>query len=439
MPRLVVVPQAAKCPGQRVRRLVVATGVVTTVVGLAGISGSDDGGGGAARLYFPIGVAVDLSGNLWIGDSHNNTVRLGVPSFVPTVLVASPAAQHVSAGSAATLTVTVAGRGLTYQWKKDGVPVAGATGATYTVANATGADMGFFSAVVAGSGGSVESGAAVLTVATRGSSRLANLSTRAFVPAGGDLTVGFALRGSSGAKSLLIRAVGPTLGTLGVDGSLADPRLDVIPAGAGAPEGSNDDWGGGVTLANAFAGVGAFALPANSKDAALLASLAGAGYTARITSSITGGAGIAIAEVYDRDARGAPRQLVNVSTRGFVGNGSQALVPGFVIDGDAPKQLLIRAVGPGLAQFGVGGTLADPQLTVIPLGQTFAVASNDNWDGSAASTAAFAAAGAFALPPASKDAALIITLVPGNYTVQVSGANGGTGIALVEAYDLPSN
>ncbi|MBI4622822.1 MAG: hypothetical protein HY736_06300, partial [Verrucomicrobia bacterium] len=311
-----------------------------------------------------------------------------------------------------------------------------ATGDTYALANVGPADIGFYSvAVSAGGAATTESSVAILTVATGGGSRLANLSTRGLVPAGGDLTVGFVVRGSRG-KSLLVRAVGPTLGSFGVAGALADPKLDVIPAGASAAMNTHDDWAGAPVLAGAFAGVGAFALPAASRDAAVLATLPAAAYSARITSNVAGGSGIAIAEVYDRDASGAASRLVNVSTLGFVGTGAQALVPGFVIAGDAAKLLLIRAVGPGLAQFGVGGTLADPQLAVIPLGKTFTVASNDNWGGNATLTAAFAAAGAFALPAASKDAALVVRLPPGGYTVTVSGVADTTGRALVEIYDL---
>lgn len=130
-------------------------------------------------------------------------------------------------------------------------------------------------------------------------------------------------------------------------------------------------------------------------------------------------------------------QIVNVSTRGFVGTGANALVPGFVIGGSGPLQLLIRAVGPGLAPFGVTGLLADPQLTVTPLGKDTPVATNDNWGGTATLTAAFAAAGAFALPLDSKDAAALLRLPPGAYTVTVAGVGGTTGTALVEIYEVP--
>jgi hypothetical protein len=364
------------------------------------------------------------------GSSGDPGISLGndPPAYI---LREPPANQHVNAGSRASFTVTASGPNLAYQWKKNGVAIAGATAATYVIASATAADMGFYSVVL---NGPFESSVAILTVATGGPARLANLSTRGFVPAGGDLTVGFSLRG--GGKSLLVRAVGPTLGTFGVGGALLDPRLDLIPSNASAATHSNDDWAGVSALTNAFASAGAFALPAASKDAALLATVAAGSCTARVTTGATGASGIALAEVYDRDAPGAASRLINLSTRGFVGTGAQALVPGFVIEGTEAKRLLIRVVGPGLVPFGIAGALLDPQLRIIPLGQTFTVASNDNWDGSAATTLVFAQAGAFALPAASKDAAVVVRLPPGGYTVVVSGVGNTTGTALVEIYDL---
>jgi hypothetical protein len=98
--------------------------------------------------------------------------------------------------------------------------------------------------------------------------------------------------------------------------------------------------------------------------------------------------------------------------------------------------VLIRAIGPTLAVFGVTDTLSDPRLRLFS-GSTL-VAENDNWGGQAGLTAAAAAVGAFALSnPASSDAVLLLTLPPGGYTAQVSGANNGTGVALVEVYELP--
>jgi hypothetical protein len=354
-------------------------------------------------------------------------------------ITAGPQSQHVAPGAPAAFSVTASGSGLAYQWRKNGTPLAGATRSSLAIAGTTAGDMGFYSVTVSSPNGTADSDPATLTVAVSGPSRLVNVSTRGYVPPGGDLTPGFVLQGNL-PKSLLIRAVGPTLGSFGVGGTLPDPVLGIIPLGGTSAVASNDNWGGGSVLTSAFSRAGAFPLAtADSADAATELSLPAAGatgYTVRITSKTDSAGGIALAEVYDEDPLSAPVRLVNVSTSGFVGSGEQALVPGFFVGGTAPKQLLIRAVGPGLTQFGVGGVLADPQLSLVPLGQDFTVSANDNWGGSAALQAAFGRAGAFSLPAGSRDAALLVRLPPGGYTVVVSGVGGSTGTALVEIYDL---
>ena len=113
------------------------------------------------------------------------------------------------------------------------------------------------------------------------------------------------------------------------------------------------------------------------------------------------------------------------------------LTAGFVIGGGSPLKVLVRAVGPGLAFFGVPGTVVDPQLILFNATST-KIAENNDWGGTPELTAAFASVGAFALPAAtSKDAALLVTLPPGNYTAQASGVNATTGVALVEVYEVP--
>jgi hypothetical protein len=158
------------------------------------------------------------------------------------------------------------------------------------------------------------------------------------------------------------------------------------------------------------------------------------GFTVQITSA-SDTAGIALAEVYDPGGTGGSAQLTNISARGFSGVGAEVLAPGFVIEGDGAKTMLIRVVGPTLGGFWVPGTMIDPRLEVIPGGQTFTIARNDNWGGTAALKAAFQTTGAFAFAEdASLDAAVVVRLPPGAYTVRPTGANNGTGVILVEAY-----
>jgi hypothetical protein len=98
---------------------------------------------------------------------------------------------------------------------------------------------------------------------------------------------------------------------------------------------------------------------------------------------------------------------------------------------------LIRAIGPtlGAAPFNVSGVVADPQLALFS-GQN-RIGENNDWGGTAPLTAAFTQVGAFALPAASRDAVLLATLVPGNYTVQITSVNATAGLGLVEVYEIP--
>ncbi len=348
----------------------------------------------------------------------------------PTI-AAQPLAQAASVGGAAVFSVT-ATDGTSYQWQRNGVSIAGATSATLNIANALAANAGNYTCIVGNTEGTVTTAPAALTVAPT-VSRLTNVSVRSTAGTGANvLIVGFTLGG--GGKNVLLRAVGPTLGTFGVPGTLDDPRLALFSASS-VQTAQNDDWGGNASLTSAFDAVGAFRLPATSKDAVLLNTLAAGGYTAQV-SGAAGTSGVVLLEAYDSDAGSPLARYTNLSARNQVGTGGNILIVGFNITGNGPKNLLIRAVGPSLAQFGVTGTLADPQLAIFNSGGT-QTNQNDDWGSSAALTATFDSVGAFRLPAASKDAALSVTLQPGSYTAQVSGAANTTGVALAEIYELP--
>jgi hypothetical protein len=355
-----------------------------------------------------------------------------------------PASQTVAAGGSVTFTVTVGGTGNTFQWLFNGNAIAGAVDAAYTIANLTAAHAGNYAVRVTNSAGTTTSGAATLTV-TGGSggsagAYLANLSIRSTAGAGAQtLIVGVTIGGAntSGTKNLLVRGIGPGLAAFGLPGTLADPRLDVVAGNTVIA--SNDNWDAAATPVATQSSVGAFALTAGSKDAALLGNAVTAGgYSVQITGA-GGGTGLALAELYDLTPAASfgastPR-LINLSARTQVGRDGDILIAGFNVAGAGQRRLLVRAVGPGLATFGLGGTLADPKLEIYS-GNTV-VAANDNWDAAATPAATQASVGAFALPAGSKDAVLIVTLAPGSYTAQVSGAGNTTGLGLVELYELP--
>lgn len=339
------------------------------------------------------------------------------------VIVAPPLSVTAAAGGTAALSVVATGTGNTYQWRRAGADIAGATDATLILRNVSAANAGAYTVAVGAGGAPVTSASGTLTVAS-GEARLANLSVRTNLAANARLIVGFS---TTGEKNVLLRGIGPTLGVFGVGGAHPDPRLELFNSSA-AMIGGNNDWGGGAALSSAFSLVGAFALTTTSRDAALQSVISGA-HSVHATGA---SAGVVLVEVYDAGAGNAVR-LNNVSARNIVGTGDDILIAGFVVEGTVAKTLLIRAVGPTLASFGVGGTLADPKLEIYS-GAT-KIVENDNW--SAAIGGTFGSVGAFPLVNGSRDAALVISLMPGAYSAQVSGVAGGTGEALVEVYEIP--
>ena len=265
--------------------------------------------------------------------------------------------------------------------------------------------------------------------------RLINMSIRTNAGTGDNtLIVGVSLggAGTSGDKAVLLRGVGPTLGVFGVGGALSDSVMTVFQGTRRVAQ--NDDWAGGFD----FSSVGAFAFSgATPRDAAIYNGTAAPdSYSIQITGK-NNATGVALAEIYDATppplfTATVPR-LINVSARTQVGTGENILIAGFVVGGNTPVRVLIRAVGPTLNAFGVGGVLADPRLEI--LNGTTRVAENDNW--SSADAATFSTVGAFPLTANSRDAALVATLPPGNCTAQVTGVGNTTGVALVEVYELP--
>lgn len=180
--------------------------------------------------------------------------------------------------------------------------------------------------------------------------------------------------------------------------------------------------------------MGAFPLAAGSHDAALIAQTSAGGYTLKITSE-AGTGGVGLAEVYETEPNG---RTANLSTRAMVRSGEGVLIGGFVIQGAAYKRMIVRGIGPTLSAFGITGTLTDPVVTVYS-GQKI-IASNDDWSAQTNATQvsdASLSVGAFTLPTGSKDAALLVTLAPGAYTVEVAGKSGTQGIAIMEIYEVP--
>jgi hypothetical protein len=267
--------------------------------------------------------------------------------------------------------------------------------------------------------------------------KLLNLSTRSLAGSGNEsLIAGFVVTGNS-RKSMLIRAVGPTLAReFGVSSAVAGVRLEVTRDGRSI--GTSGAWAtrpDASAIASAASRVGAFPLAPGSEDAALLLDLEPGAYTAVVSSS-TNSSGVALIEVYDASGESAPRgdRTVNLSTRAGVGTGERVLIAGFFVGGDLPKRMLVRGIGPSLRAFGLPDALARPTLTLFRGGNS--LARNSGWAGAADVAAAGLQAGAFPLAVDAQDAALLLHLAPGAYTAQITGEGTATGVALVEVYEL---
>jgi hypothetical protein len=265
---------------------------------------------------------------------------------------------------------------------------------------------------------------------------LVNISTRATVGTGENALIAGVVVADTAAKRYLTRAIGPGLAAFGAGGVVPDPQLSVF-SGNGVELFRNNGWETGreATLLPSYSkSVGAFPLISGTRDAALANQIGAGAYTLQITTP-TDQPGIGLAELYELDSNG---RTVNLSTRARVGTGAGVLIGGFVVKGPAYKRMLIRAVGPTLGAFGVSTALVDPVLTVYS-GPTV-VSANDKWE-SAENAASIAAAsktvGAFNLAANSEDAAMLITLPPGAYTVEVKGKGDTEGVALLEIYEVP--
>jgi sugar lactone lactonase YvrE len=429
-------------------RKISPNGTVSTVAGMAGTAGYVDGTGDVARFYFPVGVAVDTAGAVYVADMGNNRVRVMVPLAAP-VIENQPTSQTVASGSSVVFTAAVAGTApATYQWDRDGKTIIGATNSTLVITTATEADAGAYTCIIGNPSGAVTSNAATLTIANAASvSRLVNLSVRS--TAGTEeqpLLVGFVVGGAgrSGASNVLVRAAGPALNFFGASGVLSDPVLTVSRGGTVIA--ANDNWAMpassrlAVQAAERVAGAFTFS-NLLSLDAALVAELPPVidGYTVRVTGNAPG---VTLAELYDVTAEPSTTaaRLINVSVRTRLEASADGLIAGFAIGGTTSKTVLIRAIGPGLEQFGVNAALQHPQLALHTTsnGRDVILATNAGWDGQAEISAIGNSVGAFPLTSSpSADAAMLRSLSPGAYTIHVTAARGEAGLVLAEIYEVP--
>lgn len=283
---------------------------------------------------------------------------------------------------------------------------------------------------------------------TAQNAQLVNLSVRANAGSGTrTLTGGFAVEGD-GSKTILVRAIGPSLGAFGVPRTLPAPVINLYKGNVVI--GSNASWGGGDALKQEFSSVGAFALPANSHDAALVSEVDPGTFSATVTDS-TNSEGVALLELYDT-APGAAERLTNVSARADVDGDPAGLTAGFVIKGSGFESVLVRGGGPSLSKFGVSGALQHPVLTLFDANGNV-ITSNTGWTSaptlpvgtwsgkafvSSATGAVFSQVGAYPYSSGAADSAVLVDLPSGNYSAQLHGVSETSGVGLIEVYEVPT-
>jgi arylsulfate sulfotransferase len=253
-----------------------------------------------------------------------------------------------------------------------------------------------------------------------------NLSTRGNISNGdGVLIGGFVITGTE-PKTIVLRALGPSLSSFGVTGVLGDPVLNLYNSSHTLIS-TNDNWQSDPHNAdiqkNGLA-------PARLSESATFQTLAPGAYTVIVRGKDLA-TGIGLVELYDLSPL-SNSKLKNMSTRGAVGTLDNVLISGFTVGDVGSTTVIVRALGPSLAGFGLSGVLSDPTLTIFDSTGT-AIASNDNWRDN---VNAIDVQRNSLSPPNERESALVLHLPAGEYTAVVTGANGGTGIGLAEVYSL---
>ena len=401
---------------------------VTVRVAAVGPSPIQIGGGeSATTLSGDLLTFRDVQGELQVsakgpGGRATRNINMDFSPSAPRII--EPTESVVARpGQQALFTLLVRGSyPLTYQVFKDGALIYGTELNRYdegvlefSVGGAVAdADVGIYSVRVTNSFGAAEC-SSTLTVGS--SSELANLSVRAAAGTGDDvMIVGFVLKNR---KQVLFQAIGPELVNHGVSGVLADPTATLFSSNGSKT--SNDNGGNFTPWEDPlYRQLGATPLDGPTTKSSELRGGLRRGVNTIVVSGVGATTGVALAQLFDAD--NTTNRIVNLSARVYAGTGSATAITGFIIRGDQPKKVLIRCVGPGLADAGVANPLLDPSLTLVDQATHETLATNDDW-GSAQNIAelksVMQAVGAFPLAVGSKDSAMVITLPPGAYTALV--------------------
>lgn len=440
-----VIPVYPAAPGDTA---VLAFSVASSEPAIVGatISGSllvlNPGSGGSATLTVR---ATDVNGN---AAESVFVVTNGAAPPRPT-FITQPVAQTVAVGSTVVFNSVALGAP-SFEWRRNGAIVAGATAATLVISGATAAQEGTYTVTATNASGAAISDSVSLktnTATVTQVGRLVNLSILTTAGTGSKiLTVGASVGplSSTEALPLVMRGVGPALKEFfGISGALDDPTMTIFPLGSSSALAANDNWGSGQATNSLFKSLGAFELSLGSLDSAFASLAPGlpvGGYTVQVAGKGSS-SGTVIAEIYD--AAGSARtattpRLVNLSTRAQLDTAGELIV-GFVLRGLSARTVLVRAVGPSLGALGVEGVMPDPKLELFDNDNGGKkIGENDNWGGDVQIVNVADSVGAFALAGNdTKSAVLLMTLPAGAYSARLNGVGGAGGTAIVEVYEVP--
>jgi hypothetical protein len=452
-------------------RRITPSGVVTTLAGLAGNTGSGDGIGSDARFHNPTGVAVDGAGNIYVADYLNSTIRVGVTAPPIITTVGQRFAYQVTTTDASALAVTNLPPGLSFNSRLGaivGVPTSPGTFQVGISAPTTNSTLTITVQPTPSAGPIITSGTSAtgkvarsfhFQVTTTGASPAATLSATGLPP-------GLSIDPANGLISGAPTSEGNFLATLtAIDGNfrttstlqltvISDPVLPVIVSANTALLTPGEAFNYKINVpspcdpfeATSYSLV--FSLPSglsfDAKSGTISGIYTGLGLKGGGPSEskdLSGGI-ITNVQLFASNGHGtgtlplifflAPTGAVNISTRIAVGTGDNVLIGGFIVTGNAPKKLVIRAIGPSLRANGVPlpGALQDPTLELYqPAGL---LGSNDNWRDSQEDEIT-----GTGIPPTDEhESAILAYLNPGNYTAVARGKDGSSGVAVVEVYDL---
>lgn len=461
--------------GNSVIRKIAPDGTVTAFAGLAGVAGSSDGTGTGARFSSPSGVAVDDVGNLYVADTNNNTVRKITAGGTVTTLagVAGQSGSGDGTGGSARfhgpLAVSVDGSGNVYvaDFFNATIRKIDLSGTVSTLAglagmlgftDGTGAAARFnqpYGLTVDGSGNLFVADTynrAIRKVTPGGSvTTLNGPQTRFYYPQGIALDASgnlYVADGDNQAINLGAAIVAPPAGTQVSSQSVAlgqNASFTIAASGSFMTYQWRTSVDAGATWTNVennslFSGSTTATLTIAAPSVLMSGDLFQVELANPAGSSLSGSGTLTVSgptpTPTPTPTQGSPQtaHLTNLSVRSNAGSGSQTLIGGFVIGGTGNESILLRGDGPALAAFGVTGVLPDPVLTLFN-SASVQIATNSGWGGTAALSSAFAQVGAFAFQAGSKDAALLTSLGSGGFTAQISSTSGDSGVVLVEVYD----